>query len=167
MKPEISPLRCVQAFVADISVKANPSFDPHKEMDLSYEKLNIDSTVFEPPQEDSPSQVTLTVSQDAAASENIPYSFNIEMVGFFEAKGVKKEELKRFIYIQGSSVLYGMARGALNDTMAKGPFVAISLPLVSFYKGAAQANEVKAPTKKSAKQATKKATKSSPAKGSK
>lgn len=165
MKPEISPLRCVQAFVADISVKANLSFDPNKEMDLSYEKLDIDSVVFE--QKEAPSQVTLKISQDAAAMGNVPYSFSIEMVGFFEAKGVKKEELKRFIYIHGSSVLYGMARGALNDTMSKGPFVSISLPLVSFYKGADHAKGGKTPAKKTAKRVAKKAKKSSAAKGSK
>lgn len=167
MKPEISPLRCVQAFVADISVKANLSFAPNKEMDLSYDKLDIDSVVFDPQEKGAPSQVTLTISQDATAMGNAPYSFSIEMVGFFEAKGVKKEELKRFIFIHGSSVLYGMARGALNDTMSKGPYVSISLPLVSFYKGAEQVQEVKAPAKKAAKRASKKTAKKSAHKNSK
>lgn len=134
MKPEISPLRCVDAFVADISVKANLSFDSKKEITLSYQKLEIDSVVLPQAEEGAPHQVTLTVSQDASAMGNVPYSFSIEIVGFFEAKGVEEKELERFIYIHGSSVLYGMARGALNDTMAKGPFVTVALPLVSFYK---------------------------------
>lgn len=157
MKPEISPLRCVQAFVADISVKANLNFESDKTIDLSYDKLDIDSVVFDPHEEGAPSQVTLKISQEAAATGNVPYSFSIEMVGFFEAKGVKEEELKRFIYIHGSSVLYGMARGALNDTMAKGPFVSISLPLVSFYR---KRDDKTSPKKTAAKKAAKRAEKS-------
>lgn len=159
MKPEISPLRCVDAFVADISVKANLSFDPQREITLSYEKLEIDSVVLPQAEDGAPRQVTLKVSQDAAAMGNAPYTFNIEMVGFFEAKGVEKKELERFIYIHGSSVLYGMARGALNDTMAKGPFVTIALPLVSFYKGKKAATKKAVTKKTTTKRAVKKPSK--------
>lgn len=155
MKPEISPLRCIQAFVAEISIKANLSFDPEKEMSLSYDKLEIDSVVFPLVEQGAPRQVTLKVSQDAVAMGNLPYTFSIEMVGFFDAVGVKEEQ-ERFIYIHGSSVLYGMARGALNDTMAKGPYVSMSLPLVSFYRNEGKTKAIKSPAKKAVKRAAKK-----------
>jgi len=159
MKPEISPLRCVQAFVSELSVKANLDFDPRKPISVSYEKLDIESAVFDQNEEGDPTQVTLKISQDAVAMGNVPYSFSVEMVGFFQAKGVKKEDSNRFIYIHGSSVLYGMARGALNDTMSKGPYVSISLPLVSFYRKAERTKKIKAPAKKAAKKTAKKTAK--------
>jgi len=148
-------------------MKANRDFDSKKEIEVSYDDLLIESTILPQSEGESHRQITLSISQDASSMDNAPYSFSIEMVGLFEAVGVKESEQERFIYIQGSSILYGMARDALIDAMTKGPFVTVSLPLVSFYKSRKQLESADSEELQLKKKTAKKAAKRSPRKTAK
>src|SRR5690606_17631438 len=93
--------------------------------------------------------------------KNAPYSFSVEVIGFFQCHNVAVESQERFIEIQGSSVLYGMARDALLDVMTKGPFDSVFLPLVSFYRNGEKSKPTNREKKAPNKQATKKSAKKS------
>lgn len=133
MKPELSKLQCGSAFISELATKANLTFDPSKEADLDFDKLEIESKVSPVEEQESTWQVVVKVIFDAAAAENAAYSFTVEVVGFFSCEDVPDEAQERFVRIQACSILYGMARDALLDAMTKGPWNSIFLPLASFY----------------------------------
>jgi preprotein translocase subunit SecB len=126
-------LQCSSAFISELSTKANLAFDPKIEGDLDFDKLEIDSKVTKVEGKESTWQVVIKVIFDAAAAENAAYSFTVEVVGFFTCKSVPNDDQERFVGIQACSILYGMARDALLDSMTKGPWNSIFLPLASFY----------------------------------
>jgi len=133
MKPELSRLQCSSAFISELATKANLTYDPNTAGDLDFDKLEIVTKVSKSENQESTWQVVLKVIFDAAAVENAAYSFTVEVVGFFTCEGAPGKDEERFVSIQACSVLYGMARDALLDSMTKGPWSSIFLPLASFY----------------------------------
>lgn len=172
MKPILSNIQCVSVFVTELFTKANLKYSPDSSSELHYDHLNIKTELFPPNKNQNARQINLSVSHEPKENENSPYSFLVKITGFFTCENVDKKNEDRFIEIQGSSVLFGMARDALIDNMTKGPWSSIFLPLVSFYqsdgsqKAIAQTSETqkaiaqpaKKPRKRTAKKSTKKKT---------
>jgi len=79
-------------------------------------------------------QVTLRLQQSAGADTNSPYSFAIELVGFFGvAPTYAVEKAEWMVRTNATAVLYSTAREVLRAAMAQGPFCPLLLPTVSFY----------------------------------
>ncbi len=80
-------------------------------------------------------QVTLKVWQNVTNGKNIPYEFSVEVVGLFEISSVPGVEIKdpeKFVRINGSSLLFGVAREIIRNNTSAGPYVPIMLPTVNF-----------------------------------
>ena len=137
MKPNLSHLQCSSVSFLKLSVQANIDFNSSEKSTLDFEKLAIHSDVQNIEGKESHWRARLKISFDSDTEENAAYTFKTELVGDFICNDIKVEEQERFVQIQGSSVLFSMAREALYDAMAKGPWPAIFLPLVSFYKSEA------------------------------
>jgi preprotein translocase subunit SecB len=79
-------------------------------------------------------QVQVKIQQKPVPDANAPYSFLLEMVGFFDiAKKYPEEKIDAMVKTNGPSVLYGAAREILRTLMSHGPFCPIILPTGSFY----------------------------------
>lgn len=121
-------------FVTDLGVTANRQHEPGKPMTLSDENLVVKQDFL--PQQDDPRrwQVTLRIQQQGGPSTNTPYSFTIELVGFFSvANNYPEEKVEWMVRTNAVSVLYSTAREVLRGAMSQGPFCPLLLPTVSFY----------------------------------
>lgn len=134
MKPEISKLLLDNYFVSAISVNANNAFDVNRSMDLTVNDLIIDSHAVMIADDVRHWQVVLNVSFNQTTKINSPYSFSVEVVGFFSIVENYPEDLAEWLVkTNASSVLFSVARETLRSSMASGPWKPIILPTVSFY----------------------------------
>jgi hypothetical protein len=78
----------------------------------------------------------MKVSQKLTEGQNFPYKFDLTILGFFVCRdGVPPEAgEQRFVRVNGSSMLYGIAREIIRSTTAMGPWGFILLPTISFYE---------------------------------
>jgi preprotein translocase subunit SecB len=135
-----SPLQLLRYVVTDIACTANPQFNPEQEIQGALEEYSI-SAKANPlePTKDVPGHswsVELSVTQKKKEGQNLPYEFRLSMVGIFSCKdGVLDSEREtRFVQVNGSSMLYGMAREHIRALTAAGPWGAIIIPTMSFYE---------------------------------
>lgn len=141
MKPTLSYLLLKNSFVTELRISANPKYKITQKAILDFEDLQVESHVLRPPKEGYDWQVTLQISYAGKAKCNVPYSFRIEIVGHFDvAKGFPRDEIEKFVRVNGSSVLYSSAREILKGAMSSGPFAQIVLPAVSFMSASAKVN---------------------------
>ncbi len=131
---KISPLQLNQYFITDLLFTANRDHNPAAPVKLKATDLDVQPTCL--PNKDNPRawQVTLRITQKPIAEANAPYSFSLEVVGFFEvAETYAAEKVAAFVETNGTSMLYGAARAILKTVTATGPYVPVLLPTVSFY----------------------------------
>lgn len=134
MKPDISNLLLDNYFISSLSVKANNAFDVNQPMNLTINDLIIDSNAVKIADDVRHWQVVLTVSYNQKTKINSPYSFSVEVVGFFTiAASYPEDRSEWLVKTNASSVLYSVARESLRSSMAAGPWKSIILPAVSFY----------------------------------
>jgi preprotein translocase subunit SecB len=149
-----SPLQLVRYLVTDVACTADPKFDPQKEIVGAMEQFSIESKAspFENPKNDPahPWSVELTVSQKVKEGQNIPYEFRIALVGVFACRNEAPvdERETRFVRVNGSSMLYGIAREHIRALTAAGPWGAIILPTMSFYDNKELPKKEEAPAQK-------------------
>jgi preprotein translocase subunit SecB len=134
-----SPLQLVRYLVTDIACTSNPKFNPKKEMVGTMEQYSVEfkASPLEPSKEvpGHPWSVELVVSQKIQDGQNFPYEFRIAMVGIFGCNNAAKvdEEEIRFVRVNGTSMLYGIAREQIRALTAASPWGAIIIPTISFY----------------------------------
>ena len=134
MKPVTSKLLLDNYFLTELCVRANENFNTKAPMNLSAKDLTTESIAVRIAGDVRHWQVTLKVFHQLKNKVNAPYSFRIEVVGFFSiAESYPEDRTELFVKINASSILYSVAREALRNAMATGPWKPILLPTVSFY----------------------------------
>jgi preprotein translocase subunit SecB len=131
MKP--APLQLENYFVSELVFSANKDFVPGSPSEMQFGDLRVEPTCLntEPRQW----QVTLKVQFQPPADANYPYTFALEIVGFFKTiDGLKSDIEARLIKTNASSMLYGAAREIVRAATSRGPYVPVVLPSVSFYE---------------------------------
>jgi preprotein translocase subunit SecB len=78
----------------------------------------------------------MTIHQQIGPEQNFPYEFKLDIVGFFTCsdelpKGVSKDT---FAKVNGCSILYGVSREMIRATTARGPWLDLMVPTISFYE---------------------------------
>ena len=135
MKTQLSPLNCIYYYVADVATGANPRFDVAMPTTLSLEDLNInvEAEPFCVEEKQHCWRVALRIVQKMGPEKNSPYNFSISLIGLFEVHPqFPKPEMEKLVRVNGSSILYGVAREQLRQIMCGGPFAPLLLPTVSF-----------------------------------
>jgi len=144
MRPQKSKLLLENYFTTDLSCQANVKFDPEKEFEFGLDSLTIESNILAGKTKNDGWQVTLTVFHQATEEVNTPYSFRVEIVGFFKVDATyPANKAEWLVKTNASSVLYSVARETLRRAMQNGPWMSVFLPTVSFYT-----DETKAELKK-------------------
>lgn len=82
--------------------------------------------------------VTLRVHGGAAEGAVFPYEFEVEYLGFFNGEHLPEESRDDLIAVNGTSMLYGVAREQLLSLTARADKGALLLPSMHFAKLAQQ-----------------------------
>lgn len=144
MRPQKSKLLLENYFTTELNCKANTSFDFKKGSSLSLDDLTVESNILGGKTKEDGWQVTLKVFHQSTEKSNSPYSFLIEIVGFFKVDpSYSASKADWLVKTNASSVLYSVARESLRQVMRDGPWMPVLLPTVSFYT-----DEMKAEIKK-------------------
>jgi preprotein translocase subunit SecB len=129
-----SPLQLSSYFVSDLALTANRDYNKDKPILLSMEHLAVETEFIQNKDDIRKWQVQVKIQQKPVPDTNAPYSFLLEMVGFFDiAKKYPEAKIEAMVKTNGPSVLYGAAREILRTLMSHGPFCPIILPTGSFY----------------------------------
>ena len=151
---KLSPLQLSRYVVTNIGCTANPKFDAEKEIIGALEQFSINANA-KPAESDKDVpghswSVELEVTQKRNEDQNFPYEFHISIVGVFACQdgALDKEKETRFVQVNGSSMLYGMAREHIRALTAAGPWGAVILPTMSFYDPKEQPQKEETPAPK-------------------
>jgi preprotein translocase subunit SecB len=129
------PLDLQNYFLTELQFSANKHFDPNKPLGAKQEHFACSPTFLPDPGNPRHYQVALTVKHPPNESVNYPYTFALEIVGFFEVReGYPPEGLERMVRITAPSLLYGVAREVVRAATGRGPFPHVIIPTVSFFE---------------------------------
>ncbi|MDQ8196240.1 protein-export chaperone SecB [Coraliomargarita sp. SDUM461004] len=134
-----SPLELERYFVSDQAVTARNVFSSEKEIETLIEEYSVRNEAIRlPAVEDQPEkwQVTVHIKHQPSPDTNFPYDFRLTIVGIFRCTTEKSEpsHIERLMKINGSSILYGMAREIIRANTERGPWSGIVIPTYSFYE---------------------------------
>jgi len=135
-----SPLQLLRYFVEEISCNSNPDYDPEKDFDFLEDQFRVDTTVapteLDTEHEDNSWMVQMSLRQQIGPNQNFPYDFKLSIVGFFLCTSNLPNgwSPEYFVKVNGSSLLYGVAREIVRATTARGPWSDVIVPTLSFYE---------------------------------
>jgi len=130
---KLSPLQFESYVLTDLTFRARQDFIPNKELKFTESDLAVIPDVH--PIKDQPRrwQVGLSIKLQPSPGTNSPYELSISLVGIiWVAPQLPLEKLDELVRTNGPSMLYGVAREMVRDLTARGPFLALVLPSVSF-----------------------------------
>jgi preprotein translocase subunit SecB len=131
----IAPLNLQRYFLTEVQLTPNASVDLGKAIELNLEDFSVDTRVEQGAIPEVPWQIILRIQHNADPKKNYTYNFLVEIVGWFEvSSNVPEDKKAQLLEVNGSSMLYGVAREVVRSLTAQGPFMPINLPSVSFYK---------------------------------
>jgi preprotein translocase subunit SecB len=77
--------------------------------------------------------IRLSLESERDGPSGLPYRFQATVAGRFSLREeVPEDQRSRMVYINGSAILYGIARGAVATATALGPYGPVHLPTVNF-----------------------------------
>lgn len=133
----LAPLSLNVYCITELSVIARMGYKSESALEAKLSELKVDHHVQNLSDGiDGEWQVSLKVCHQPAPETNFPYEFKIVVVGSFEFldKPATEDDAKRFLSINGASMLYGIAREIIRMNTSNGPWGHIMLPTVSFYE---------------------------------
>lgn len=133
---KLAPLQLTDYFVYSINVEALVEFDPSKDQDLDIASLQVTENCVRS-NGDHPNRfaIDLVIKQDAMEGKNLPYSYELHMVGFIEVcPGFPEDKLQRAVETNGPSMLFGAAREILRAATGRGPYGPVLIPSTTFFK---------------------------------
>lgn len=133
---KLAPLQLTDYFVHSIRVEAMADYDPSKEQDLDIASLQVTENCFRS-NDDHPNRfaIDLVIKQDSLEGKNLPYAYELHMVGFIEVcPGFPKDKIRRVVETNGPSMLFGAAREILRSATGRGPYGPVLIPSTTFFK---------------------------------
>lgn len=149
-----SPLQLLRYLVPETFCTANPKFESTKGIEGGPEQLSVNAVVT---QQKAPENfpghswtAEMTITQKLKEGQNLPYEFEITLIGFFACRDglPPAAEEERYVRVNGSSMLYGAAREIVRSLTARGPWGELFLPSISFYDTSSTQKEQNAPVPK-------------------
>jgi preprotein translocase subunit SecB len=135
-----SQLQLLRYIAPALSCSANPTFNPGKPHESGFEQFSVNAVVARQKAPDNfPGHawsIEMTISQKLKEGQNFPCKYEVCLIGFFACKdGFPSAEAEdHFVRVNGSSILYGVARELIRYLTDSGPWGAIIIPTVSFYE---------------------------------
>lgn len=130
-----SPLKIQGYGITDFSFTTDRDYDPEGEIDYDALNLNVERSYKTNIENPSLHFVRIKIFITPKEKGTFPYNISLDIGGVFEAKATERcpdEKLKGVVYVNGPTILYGIAREYLFMATCHnmcGPFM---LPSVSF-----------------------------------
>jgi len=127
-----SPLELHYYYTSGLSFSVNKDFKSSGPI-LPGDDLHIEVNVRDLKDPGQPQWlVTLAVRQ--SASEDQPYTFSVELEGYFSVTSTlyDKAGSEKLLRTNGAAILYGVAREMIRALTAHGPYMPAFLPSVGF-----------------------------------
>jgi preprotein translocase subunit SecB len=126
----------VEYFVLDFQFKANEAFDPEKAASvIQVEDLDVKEDAKAKSENRRSWEVTLRIGLEPRPDRNFQGSFAIRLTGQIEVdQSVKDENIERLVQINGTAVVFSVAREIVRAVTSRGPFRPILLPTVTFWE---------------------------------
>lgn len=137
---KLAPLQLTDYFVLSIHVEALADHDPSKEQNLDVANLQVTENCV-PAGEDKPHRflIDLIIKQEALEGKNLPYSYELHMIGFIEVSpNFPEDRVQRAVETNGPSMLFGAAREILRAATGRGPYGPVLIPSTTFFKPAVE-----------------------------
>ena len=129
---KLSPLQLEYYFVVESHVTACRDFKSEEPISVQASDIEVVPNV-KPIGEERRWEVTLRVQYTPGPEVNTPYTFSIELVGFFTVKpDWPADHVERLVHTNGPTILFGIARGVVRDITGRGPHPPMILPTASF-----------------------------------
>ena len=129
-----SPLTLKRYVVARMAITANREFKLDQPVNMSMDDFTVTNELVPSTYKDAAWQIILQIQLRANPQRNFTYSFDLDLVGYFDvAPEYPEDKRDQLLHVNGSSMLYGAAREIIRNLSAQGPFQPLLLPSVSFY----------------------------------
>jgi len=154
---KLRPLLLETHFFTKVLVEANTDYQP-QEHDLEIEDIETILELAQHREEPRRWQVQLTIRTMAAEASKLPYTLELQAVGFFMvAPEIEAERQPKLVQANGAAILYSSAREFLLMVTGRGPWPPFYLPTTNFLRPTpTQEDQKEKPKKKiSAKSKTK------------
>lgn len=130
---KLANLQLKRYFVTQLNIIANPSFDIKKGLAPKENDLCLSAEMSRIAEDAKQFQIKLNIKLQPSVESNLPYSIVIEIVGVLQSRFTGTDEaIKRLVYVNGSSMIYGTAREIVRASTAFGPYSQILIPAVVF-----------------------------------
>lgn len=145
-----SPLKLEGYGIRAFSFSTDGEYDPENAIDYDGLKLNVEREYKTNTENPSLHFIKMKISAKPKEKGAFPYSISLDIGGIFEARPTEtctEDKLKAIMYINGATILYGVAREYIYMATCHnmcGPFM---LPSVSFASSPSQ-QKVKSKPKK-------------------
>ena len=133
-----SPLRLERYALLAIRLEPAPNAEPaENSYHVDFDKADFTATVnFSPvhlPNGEPRFAIDLTLEAKPKADvAGFPYSFFLQMVGFFDGQQLPEATRHKLVVVNGASMLYSAARDMLVGLSLRSVFCTVLLPSVSF-----------------------------------
>ena len=133
-----APLLLDHYFVTEIKLVAHSNYDTKKHHKYHIDNLRSDVKFLTNEKYPNVWQVPLTLKYIPQAGENVPYTFTINIIGFFEVdEKWPKAKIGSLVRINAPAILYSAAREIVASLSGRGPWGSVLLPSVNFIPKAA------------------------------
>ncbi len=133
---ELAPFQLTDYFVPSIRVEAALDYTPEKPADLDVEALELEhSCVPQGVPKERQFIIEMTIRQKASKGKNLPYTYEIQLVGFVLAHpDFPAEKLQHAVEVNGPTMLFGAAREIIRAATGRGPYGPVLIPSTTFFK---------------------------------
>jgi len=133
---KLAPLQLTDYFLTDLTLQANPGFEPGKPVDDCIESLHVTPQVAlakDLTDKGSEWQVSLEIAQATPVGKNLPYAFSLRIQGTVCASPhLSGVTLQRAVHANGPAMLFGAAREIIRAATGRGPWSAVIIPSTNF-----------------------------------
>lgn len=145
----LSPLQLNRYFITRLDIIALREYAVKKPVSYDFNNLQSDVKISKDKKKPGIFQVSLMLKHAPQAVENLPYSFSIQIIGFFEVHPQwPKEKIDELVRINGPAVLYGIAREIIAQNTGRGPWGSLLLPTVNFLPESTNKTKIRKRAKK-------------------
>ena len=137
-----APLQLIRYLISESSCVANRDYDPQKDSEFREDlfNVNVDLSAGKVAEKETAAErywsIEMKLEQKIVPQQNFPYAFTATLVGFFTCAEDLPPNIseERMVRVNGSSILYGIAREVVRHLTSPGPWGELMLPTLSFYE---------------------------------
>ncbi len=117
-----APISLTNYFVSNLEFKTNQAFDPEKASVIEIDDLELENEAKPRIENRRSWEVTLRIKLGDRPGRNLPCTIAIGIVGSVDVdQSVKEENIERWVQINGTSLVFSVAREIVRAITSRGP----------------------------------------------